>query len=172
MPAAGAACAWASAGAASAAAARAARWLLKTDARGPMNSGMPQINGRIMRCMVDTGASTVAMAGDAQHARYLKFMRQQGLTRRADEHRQRAWPGAGVRARFGLRVGDVELRDVDAIVTPSPCPAVLLGSNFPARIRMSRNGDKWCCSSGAEPPCETPAHDHTVTRQRPCGYGR
>ena len=40
-----------------------------------------------------------------------------------------------------VRVGDVELRGVDAIVTPSPCPMCCWVTASCARVNMSRNGD-------------------------------
>ena len=41
-----------------------------------------------------------------------------------------------------VRVGDVELRGVDAIVTPQPMPYVLLGNSFLNRFQMRRDGDQ------------------------------
>jgi aspartyl protease family protein len=41
-----------------------------------------------------------------------------------------------------VRAGTLELRGVDAIVTPQPMPYVLLGNSFLRAFEMSRTGDE------------------------------
>ena len=41
-----------------------------------------------------------------------------------------------------VRVGDVEVYDVDAIVTPQTMPFVLLGNSFIGRFSMRRDADQ------------------------------
>jgi len=41
-----------------------------------------------------------------------------------------------------LRVGDVTLYDVDAVVSSGAMPYVLLGNNFLGRFQMNRNNDQ------------------------------
>ncbi|HRN65901.1 MAG TPA: TIGR02281 family clan AA aspartic protease [Alicycliphilus sp.] len=114
------------------------RVVLKADARGHfVSSG--QINGRIMQYMVDTGASTVAIGRPDAQRMGLKF-EEQGQSVRMNTANGVA---QGWRLRLdSVRVGDVELRGVDAIVTPQPMPYVLLGNSFLREFEMSRNGDE------------------------------
>ena len=114
------------------------RVVLKADARGHfVSSG--QINGRIMQYMVDTGASTVAIGRPDAQRMGLKF-EEQGQSVRMNTANGVA---QGWRMRLdSVRVGDVELRGVDAIVTPQPIPYVLLGNSFLREFEMSRNGDE------------------------------
>ncbi|HRP20694.1 MAG TPA: TIGR02281 family clan AA aspartic protease [Alicycliphilus sp.] len=114
------------------------RVVLKADARGHFVSN-GQINGRIMQYMVDTGASTVAIGRPDAQRMGLKF-EEQGQSVRMNTANGVA---QGWRMRLdSVRVGDVELRGVDAIVTPQPMPYVLLGNSFLREFQMSRNGDE------------------------------
>ena len=114
------------------------RVVLKVDARGHfVSSG--QINGRIMQYMVDTGASTVAIGRPDAQRMGLKF-EEQGQSVRMNTANGVA---QGWRMRLdSVRVGDVELHGVNAIVTPQPMPYVLLGNSFLREFEMSRNGDE------------------------------
>lgn len=114
------------------------RVVLKADARGHfVSSG--QINGRIMQYMVDTGASTIAIGRPDAERMGLKF-EEQGQSVRMNTANGVA---QGWRLRLdSVRVGDVELRGVDAIITPQPMPYVLLGNSFLREFEMSRNGDE------------------------------
>lgn len=114
------------------------RVVLKADARGHfVSSG--QINGRIMQYMVDTGASTVAIGRPDAQRMGLKF-EEQGQSVRMNTANGVA---QGWRMRLdSVRVGDVELRGVDAIVTPQPMPYVLLGNSFLREFHMNRSGDE------------------------------
>ena len=114
------------------------RVVLKADARGHfVSSG--QINGRVMQYMVDTGASTVAIGRPDAQRMGLKFEQEgQSVMMNTANGVAQGW-----RLRLdSVRVGDVELRGVDAIVTPQPMPYVLLGNSFLREFEMSRNGDE------------------------------
>ena len=41
-----------------------------------------------------------------------------------------------------VKLGDIELRDVDAIVAPESMPYVLLGNNLLAQFQMTRKGSE------------------------------
>ena len=41
-----------------------------------------------------------------------------------------------------VRVGDVEVRGVDAAVLPNTMPYVLLGNSFLSRFQLTRNNDQ------------------------------
>ena len=114
------------------------RVVLKADARGHfVSSG--QINGRVMQYMVDTGASTVAIGRPDAQRMGLKFEQEgQSVMMNTANGVAQGW-----RLRLdSVRVGDVELRGVEAIVTPQPMPYVLLGNSFLREFQMSRNGDE------------------------------
>ena len=41
-----------------------------------------------------------------------------------------------------MRVGDVEIYEVDAVVSPQPMPFMLLGNSFLSRFQMKRENDQ------------------------------
>jgi len=41
-----------------------------------------------------------------------------------------------------VRVGDVEVYDIDAVVSPQPMPYMLLGNSFLTRFQMIRENDQ------------------------------
>lgn len=113
------------------------RVVLSADARGHFVS-LGQINGRTMQYMVDTGASTVAIGlADAERM---------GL-----DYRQGARVHMGTANGIAqgwrvvldtLRLGDVEIYGVDAVVTPQSMPFVLLGNNVLGEFKMTRTQDQ------------------------------
>ncbi len=113
------------------------RIVLKADARGHfINSGF--INGRVMQYMVDTGATTVAIGRSDAQRMGLKFEQGQPVMMNTANGTAQGW-----RMRLeSVRVGDVELRSVDAIVTAEAMPYVLLGNSFLREFHMNRSGDE------------------------------
>lgn len=113
------------------------RIVLKADARGHfINSGF--INGRVMQYMVDTGATTVAIGRPDAQRMGLKFEQGQPVMMNTANGTAQGW-----RMRLeSVRVGDVELRSVDAIVTVEAMPYVLLGNSFLREFHMNRSGDE------------------------------
>ena len=95
------------------------------------------INGHAAYFLVDTGASAVTMAvADAE--RY-------GVDYKSGEQ-GRMSTANGVTPVWKLklnsvRVGDVEVRDVDAVVTQEGMPFLLLGNSFLTRFQMRRDND-------------------------------
>jgi aspartyl protease family protein len=97
-----------------------------------------QINGRAVQFMVDTGATSVAMsAADAERTgiRYkdgqaVRLSTANGVTQ-------------GHRVTLSsVRVGDVEVYDVEAVVSPQPMPYMLLGNSFLTRFQMLRENEQ------------------------------
>jgi aspartyl protease family protein len=96
------------------------------------------INGQAVQFMVDTGATSVAM-GVAEAERI-------GL----DYKKGR--PGRGSTANgivltynvklASVRIGDVEVYDVDASVLPGAMGHILLGNSFLTRFQMTRHNDQ------------------------------
>jgi aspartyl protease family protein len=96
------------------------------------------INGRSVQFMVDTGATLVAM-GAAEADRL-------GLNYKAGERGSIGTANGNAPAwrmkLSSVRVGDVEIFDVDAVVSPQPMPFVLLGNSFLTRFQMKRDNDQ------------------------------
>lgn len=96
------------------------------------------INNRPVQFMVDTGASVVAIGQgeadrlglDYRNGRPVRLGTANGTTM-----------GWAIRLPQ-LRVGDVMAYEVDAVVTPAPMPAVLLGNSYLSRFNMRRDGDQ------------------------------
>jgi len=95
------------------------------------------INGQSVRFMVDTGATAIGM-GQAEASRLgVDFRRGQPIQLSTAN----GWaPGFLVKLN-SVRVGDVELNSVDAIVSPQSMPFVLLGNSFLSRFQMRREND-------------------------------
>jgi len=97
-----------------------------------------QINGRAVQLVVDTGATMVSLSvADAERI---------GLTYKAGQAVQLSTANGvtpGWRLKLAsVRIGDVVVYDVDAIVSPGVMPYVLLGNSFLARFQMTRNNEQ------------------------------
>lgn len=97
-----------------------------------------QINGRAVQLVVDTGATMVALSvTDAERV---------GLNHTAGQPVQMSTANGvipGWRLKLAsVRVGDVVVYDVDAIVSSGALPYVLLGNSFLARFQMTRTNEQ------------------------------
>jgi aspartyl protease family protein len=113
------------------------RIVLPADSRGHfMTQGT--INGRTVNFMLDTGATSIALsAADAQRIG-LDFSKGQLIRMNTANGVAQAY-----RVRLNsVRVGDVEVYDVDAVVSQQPMPYVLLGNSFINRFSMRRDADQ------------------------------
>jgi len=113
------------------------RIVLTADSRGHfLTPGT--INGRSVNFMLDTGATTIALsAADAQRIGLDASKGQPVQMRTANGITQ------GYRVRLNsVRVGDVEVFDVEGIVSPQPMPFVLLGNSFINRFSMRRDAEQ------------------------------
>jgi aspartyl protease family protein len=110
---------------------------LTADARGQfMTSG--SINGSSARFIVDTGATFVAMgAGDARRAN-IDYAKGESGTMMTANGPVRVWR-VSINS---LRIGDVMLNGIDAVVQEHDMPFVLLGMSFLNRMEMQRSGEK------------------------------
>lgn len=96
------------------------------------------INNRPVQFMVDTGATQVAMG--AAEAERLGIAYTNGLPVRLGTANGQV---QGYRLRLdSVRLGDVSVFGVDAVVTPQPMPYVLLGNSFLNRFQMRRDADQ------------------------------
>ncbi|TWO72962.1 TIGR02281 family clan AA aspartic protease [Caenimonas sedimenti] len=96
-----------------------------------------QINGKSVQFMVDTGATAVAMTvSEAQRL---------GIDYRKGTIGQAGTANGVVQIwtvkLASVRIGDVEIYDVDAAVVPASMPYVLLGNSFLGRFQMRRDND-------------------------------
>jgi aspartyl protease family protein len=95
------------------------------------------INGRPVRFMVDTGATLVTLS-QAEAERI-------GLDYRSGQRGVSQTANGSVESHHltlaRVRVGEVELAHVGAVVVPAPMPHVLLGNSFLARFQMRRDAD-------------------------------
>lgn len=96
------------------------------------------INNKPVHFLVDTGATAITLG--AVQADRLGIAYQQGQRSLATT------PTGNVpiwRVRLAsVRIGDVELLDVEASVLPSSMPYVLLGNTFLSRFQMQRTSDQ------------------------------
>ena len=94
------------------------------------------VNGVPVRFLVDSGATQVALpASDAKRAGIDYLRGQQGVTMTAN---------GAVRVYMvkldSVKVGELELQNVDALVSEAPMGQALLGMSFLSRVSMQRDG--------------------------------
>jgi aspartyl protease family protein len=109
---------------------------LKADARGHFIAD-GQVNGGAVRFLVDTGATTIALpAADARRLgiNYLKGDR--GLVQTANG------TASAYRVKLDtVRLGDITMNGVDAVVLEGGLTTPLLGMSFLNRTEMKRDGE-------------------------------
>lgn len=120
------------------AAASSGRQIVLTAGLGGHFTSAGSINGRAVSFLVDTGATAVSIGqGDAQRLGLSLDSAQRGTAHTAN--------GAVTvyRVMLGVvRVGDVEVHNVEAVVMPGTMPHVLLGNSFLTRFQMRRENDQ------------------------------
>ena len=109
------------------------RVVLMADSRGHfVNTGL--INGRVMQYMVDTGASTVAIGRADADRLGLNYQNGQPVRMSTANGVAQGW-----RMKLdSVRIGDVELFGIEAVITPQSMPYVLLGNSFLTEFQMTR----------------------------------
>lgn len=96
------------------------------------------INGKSVKFMVDTGATTVAIG--AAEARRINLKYEDG--RRVQMNTANGVSTGYMIRLETVRVGDVVAYDVVAVVSPQSMPFVLLGNSFLNRFQMQKNNDQ------------------------------
>ena len=96
------------------------------------------INGKVVRFVVDTGATTIAL-GESEAER-LGIDGQKG--RRGYTTTANGVVAVHHVSLGRVRVGDVQVYDVEATVLPAALPVVLLGNSFLSRFQMRRENDR------------------------------
>jgi aspartyl protease family protein len=96
------------------------------------------INGKTVSFLVDTGATSVSISQSVADRIGLEFRKgQRGMASTANG----PVPVHAVSLSV-VRIGDVQVYNVDAVVIPAPMDQVLLGNSFLTRFQMRRENDK------------------------------
>jgi len=113
------------------------RIVLTPDSRGHFLS-QGRINGQLIQFMVDTGASTMALGAPEAERMGIAYRNGAPIHMNTANGVTQGW-----RIRLDtVRIGDVELTGLDAVVVPMAMPYVLLGNNFLSRFQMTRNNEQ------------------------------
>jgi aspartyl protease family protein len=97
-----------------------------------------QINGKSTRMVVDTGATSVSLSVAEAQRLGIDYQSGQGIRMSTANGVIPGW-----RVQLGaVRVGDVVVHGVDAIVSSGAMPFVLLGNSFLTRFQMTRTNDQ------------------------------
>jgi aspartyl protease family protein len=113
------------------------RIVLNGDSRGHFFA-QGSINGHVMQFLVDTGATSVSISVAEAERMRLDYKAGQQIRVNTANGVSAAW-----RVRLSsIRMGDVEVYDVDAVVVPTPLPFGLLGNSFLTRFQMTRQNDQ------------------------------
>ncbi len=96
------------------------------------------INNQAVNFLVDTGATLVTMSAKVAERLGLDYRKEPSLITQTANGQAPAW-----RLSLGsVRVRDVELHQIDAIVVEHDMPVVLLGNSFLNRFAMQREGSQ------------------------------
>jgi aspartyl protease family protein len=96
------------------------------------------INGRPTQFLVDTGATSVSMS--VQEAERLGIDYKKGQLGRSSTANGTVTTYLVKLA--SVRIGDVEVYDIDGNVVPAGMPYILLGNSFLTRFQMTRQNDQ------------------------------
>ena len=113
------------------------RIVLTADGAGHF-MGQGSINGRAMQFMVDTGASAVGLSVSDAERLGLDYKAGQPVRIGTANGTVTGWR---LKLR-SIRLGDVEIFEVDAVVTPQSMPFALLGNSYLTRFQMKRDNDQ------------------------------
>jgi aspartyl protease family protein len=101
-----------------------------------MSSG--QVNGKSIQFMVDTGASLVTLSqtqADSLGIKYRDGPKVTGRTANGEVEMHRV-------KLQSVRMGEVQLFEIEAVVVPAEMPFALLGNSFLSRFQMKRENDQ------------------------------
>lgn len=96
------------------------------------------INGHATRFMVDTGATAIGLGAAEAERMGVNYKAGQRVSMSTANG---VVPGWLVKLR-SVRIGDVEVFEVDAVVGAQAMPHVLLGNSFLTRFQMRRDNDQ------------------------------
>ena len=113
------------------------RLILTADSRGHFFTD-GHINGRPIRFMVDTGASYVALSESMAQNLALDYKSAQRVNMATANGTTQGW----MMKLSQVRVNDVMVYNIDAVITPATMPAALLGNSFLNHFSMERHGSR------------------------------
>ena len=113
------------------------RQIVMAPGQGGHYTTIGTINGQLTSFLIDTGATSVAIGHLEAEKLGLRYL--QG--RRVVTHTANGDVPAFMIELASIRIGDVEVRDVSAIVIPGQMSHVLLGNSFLTRFQMRREND-------------------------------
>ena len=96
------------------------------------------VNSKPVQFMVDTGATTIGMG--VSDAERIGLQYKQGQAVQVSTANG-VVPGWKIRL-SSVRLSDVDVRDIEAIITPISMPFVLLGNSFLSRFQMTRTSEQ------------------------------
>lgn len=100
-------------------------------------SAAGSINGKAVQFLVDTGATVVALSQSEATRIGLDWQRgRRGMSNTAGG----VVPVHGINL-TSVKVGGIEVFNVDAVVVPAEMPVILLGNSFLSRFSMRRDSD-------------------------------
>lgn len=111
--------------------------VLRADSRGHFREN-GFINNKPMQYMVDTGASVIGIGQSDAERMGLDFQKGTEVTVRTANGNTQGW-----RIKLDtVRVGDITIYGIEAVVSPQPMPFVLLGNSFLSQLHMTRQGNE------------------------------
>lgn len=111
--------------------------VLRADSRGHFKAN-GFINNKPMQYMVDTGASVIGLGQPDAERMGINYKKGQAVTIRTANGNAQGWH---IKLDT-VRVGDITVYGIDAVVSPQPMPFVLLGNSFLAQLHMTRQGNE------------------------------
>ncbi len=96
------------------------------------------IGGKPVRFLVDTGATAVSMSQQEAERLGLDWRAGKRVSMQTANGITPAWRISVDR----VRIGEVEVHQVDTVVSSQDMPVVLLGNSFLSRFRMQRDGEQ------------------------------
>lgn len=115
----------------------AAREIVMTVSSGGHFTPAGAINGQAVRFVVDTGATLVSMGKDEA----LRLNLDLSSARSGVSQTANGPVAVQIVVLDRVRVGEVEINNVGAVVMPHPLPFILLGNSFLSRFQMRRDND-------------------------------
>lgn len=119
------------------AAQNAGRKIVLSAGSGGHFTSIGSINGKSTQFLVDTGATAVSISQSEAERMGLNF----SAGRRIMTQTANGVVAAHMMQLGSVRIGDVEVRNVEAIVIPGQMSHVLLGNSFLTRFQMLRHND-------------------------------
>jgi aspartyl protease family protein len=112
--------------------------IVMTIGRGGHFFKQGQINGKSVDLMVDTGATSISMSVEEAKRIGLDYSGGRKVSLSTANGTTQGW----VVTLSSVRVGDVEVSNVQGVVSSGSMPFVLLGNSFLNRFEMTRTGEQ------------------------------